>query len=114
MEAVVPLVDPSAEGDISYLPLLFFLPLFFPGRSRRKVSNNPTSQTSNQTDSTPQGKSIDSINGNAKNSYSPLDTENFDNYGISYRKGNSRTLYIIGIGILAVAVLIIIYFTILT
>lgn len=113
-EAVVPIVDPSIEGYFSYLPLLFFLPIFFPSRYRRRSSSNSSSKTSNQSDVTNQDPTGDSGMSTMDKNYTHSEMDNFDNYGISYRKRDNRLLYIAGIGILAVSALIIIYFIFLT
>lgn len=113
-EAVVPIVDPSIEGYFSYLPLLFFLPIFFPSRYRRRSSSNSSSKTSNQSDVTNQDPTGDSGMSTMDKNYTHSEMDNFDNYGISYRKRDNRLLYIAGIGILAVSGLIIIYFIFLT
>ncbi len=114
VEAVVPLVDPSLEGDFGYLPLLFFLPIFFPSRYRRRSSSNSTPKTSNPSGIKNQETTGDSGKSTIETNYTTPEMDNFDNYGISYRRRDNRLLYIAGIGILAVSGLIIIYFVFLT
>lgn len=66
--------------------------------------------TGDETDSNPRIKGDVQNSSNNPGSFRPAETESFDNYGISYRRGNSRLLYIVGISILALAGLILVYF----
>ncbi len=100
---VVPLIDPSASVIGDYLPLFFFLPIFFPRRLMRSNSKRQSGSSSASENKN------DSGNREGVNDVTMMNTESFDQYGISYRHRNFNFLYLAGIIIILVAAFIAIY-----
>ena len=106
VDAVIPLIDPSDSGIISYLPFFFFIPIFFPGRYRRR-NRNQNRTTNGSSTSTNQ----DSAKEKTDYIINDYDINNLEQYGISYRRRNYSLLYIAGIVIIVAGILIALYYS---
>ncbi len=92
-DIIIPIFLPKFSGDLYFMPFFFFFPFFFYGRRSNRSSvnrSNPEPDDSRNDDAT------------------QYNYEDYDEYGIMKRKISTRIFYLIGIALIAIAILILI------
>jgi len=95
---IIPKLFPSQAGDVDFVPFFFFFPFISLGRSRQNQNGGAAATVDGN-------KSAD--RDNSDYGYSNID--DYSEFGLSPRKKNYGPYYI-GMAIMAVGIIILIYF----